>query len=108
MRIAFGPVDESAGWRVVGFTIDTIFVIDIGVNFNSAFYDDDYIIVENRKIIGKEYIKSWFLIDILAIIPLEYVFTLHLDYEDAAAMASIGRAAKLTKMIKLLRILKIV
>ena len=108
MRIAFGPISEYMRWKIVEFVIVALFFIDIIVNFNSAYYDDDYVIVENRKLIGREYIKSWFLIDVLAITPLEYFFSANLETEDEESIASIGRASKLSKMIKLLRILKIV
>jgi len=48
-----------------------MFFIDILVIFNCAFYDEEFLIVQNRKIIAKEYFKSWFTVDLLAIIPLE-------------------------------------
>ena len=75
MRIAFGPVNEPIGWKLISITLDSMFLIDIFVNFNSAFYDDEYVIVQNRKVIAKQYARSWFLIDLLAIIPLEDAFS---------------------------------
>ena len=71
LRIAYGEIKEPVGWVFVSKVIDTMFFIDILVIFNSAFYDSEFHIVEKRKIIGKEYLKSWFLVDLLAIIPFE-------------------------------------
>jgi len=73
LRIAFGEVHEPLGWELLAVGIDVMFLIDILVLFNSAFYDSEFQIVENRKTIAKEYIKSWFLVDLLAIIPFELV-----------------------------------
>ena len=52
-RIAFGSIyEEPIGWQFVSYTIDFLFLIDIFVIFNSAFYDDEFLIVEDRKIIA--------------------------------------------------------
>jgi len=75
MRITFGPTVELPSWKAVGQIIDFFFLLDIFVNFNCSFYDNDFIIVENRKIIGNEYLKSWFLIDLISIVPFEDLFS---------------------------------
>ena len=55
----------------MAISIDLMFLLDILVIFNCAFYDDEFVIVQNRKIIAKDYLQSWFAIDFLAIVPLE-------------------------------------
>lgn len=55
---------------ILDFVIDIFFFIDIFVNFLSA-YDDplkDVPIIE-IKLISKQYIISWFLFDLVAVIP---------------------------------------
>lgn len=70
-RIAFGEHVEPMGWMITNYFIDGMFLIDICINFNSAFYNNDYLVVEDRKKIARQYIFSWFLIDLLAIIPFD-------------------------------------
>lgn len=41
------------------------------VIFNSAYYDDEFHIVEDRQQIAVNYLKSWFLIDFLSIFPID-------------------------------------
>jgi hypothetical protein len=53
------------------YAIDVFFFMDIVVNFFSATQDDEYQIIDDRKIVVKQYMKGWFLIDIVAIIPLD-------------------------------------
>jgi hypothetical protein len=60
-------------WNLINYSIDAFFLLDIFVNFNSAFYDEEYIIVESRKVIAREYLQSWFIIDILSIIPFDWM-----------------------------------
>ena len=81
-RIAFGDINEPLGWKMLNVTCDSLFFLDILVIFNSGFYDNNFHIVENRKIIAREYFKSWFLIDLLAILPFEDVMNAGMTYEN--------------------------
>lgn len=80
---------------------DFLFFLDIFVIFNSAYYNDDYLMIEDRKLIAKEYIQSWLIVDIVSITPFDSIF--HDDKEDSS-----NRALKLIRMTRLLRIIKIV
>jgi len=55
-RIAFGEDKDPTEWIVINYFIDSMFLIDIFVIFNSAFHDDDFEIVECRKEIAKRYL----------------------------------------------------
>ena len=116
-RIAYGSVyDEPWGWQFISYTIDFLFLVDIGVIFNSAFYNDEFLIVEDRKIIAKAYLHSWFVVDLCAIIPFNVIIqagddvsaTKNSNYEDFLRLARFGRMYKLIKIIRLLRVLKII
>ena len=48
-RIAFGEDEDPIEWKIINYTIDGCFCIDIIVIFFSAYYDDEFIIVEDRK-----------------------------------------------------------
>ena len=80
---------------------DFLFFLDIFVIFNSAYYNDDYLMIEDRKLIAKEYIQSWLIVDIVSITPFDKIF------EDESQDSS-NRALKLIRMTRLLRIIKIV
>lgn len=47
-RIAFVE-NEAIIWQVVDGIVDFIFLIDIFVNFFVAYYDGNYVLVDNRK-----------------------------------------------------------
>lgn len=70
LRIALDE-SESVGWNMANYIIDGLFLVDIIVIFNTAYYDDDFSIVEDRGQIAKDYVTSWFLIDLVAILPFE-------------------------------------
>ncbi len=67
--------------------IDIIFMCDIVVTFNTGFYKKGYLVMKRKEII-KNYIKTWFLIDMLASFPYSWVFASNDEEEDSAAYQS--------------------
>lgn len=70
--IAFLP-KEPLGIQIMNYIVDTLFLIDIVVIFFTAYYDEDVKIIDNRKKIARNYAKGWFIIDLLAIIPIDVI-----------------------------------
>ena len=75
LRIAFGETKDPIEWMIINNFIDICFFMDMIVVFCSAYYNSEYIIVEDRVLIAKDYIKSWFLIDFISIFPIDYIIT---------------------------------
>ena len=69
-RLVFEPEDDDLIWQIINNLVDSFFVIDMIFNFNSAFFNEDFVLVVYRKEICKNYIETWFTIDFLAIVPL--------------------------------------
>ena len=64
-RLAF--LDEiSLTLEIIEYIVDILFGIDIIHNFFSAYYDNDNVLVTDKGKITKEYLKSWFIPDLLA------------------------------------------
>lgn len=57
---------------VIEFFLTGIFVLDILVNFNLAFYQDEKM-VWNRRLIVKAYLKRMFWIDLIGVLPFYYI-----------------------------------
>lgn len=57
----------------MNYTIDILFGLDILVNFNLAYENEDFVTIDDRSKIAKEYLKGWFAIDFLAIVPFDIV-----------------------------------
>jgi hyperpolarization activated cyclic nucleotide-gated potassium channel 1 len=76
-NLAFAEELDEIGWYVkLSYTIDIIFFLDIIINFNLAFQDEAYKTIDDRKVIACEYLKGWFMIDLLSIIPFELILML--------------------------------
>ena len=56
MQISFYEDENFGAWTIIEYIFDALFLIDICVNFLSAYYDDDFILVDSLKIIAVKYI----------------------------------------------------
>ena len=72
--MAFGEsLELIIGYQVFSYTVDVLFFLDIIVNFNSAYVNNLNELEDERKLIAYEYLKTWFFVDSLAIIPFELI-----------------------------------
>jgi potassium voltage-gated channel Eag-related subfamily H protein 8 len=105
-RIALVEKDNLT-WKIVTNIVDFFFLMDIIVIFNTAYYDEDYNMIQSRKTIFKSYVQGWFIIDFFAVIPFDYLFE-GSNLNSLIRVARIGKMYKLVKLTKLLRMAKFV
>ena len=51
--------------------VDSMFILDIIITFNSAYIDEADQLVTERKKIAVKYLKSWFFVDLISSFPFE-------------------------------------
>ncbi len=56
---------------IVDYVVDIMFVIDIFINFRTTYVDSNNDVISSPCRIAVHYMKSWFIIDMLAAIPFE-------------------------------------
>ena len=64
-------VEVEGTAKIIDVMVDIWFGIDILVSFNTAFVVKDRIVVR-RLLIAKRYLRSWFFLDFIAILPVQY------------------------------------
>jgi hypothetical protein len=106
LRLAFSETDDFT-WTFINNMVDSLFGIDIIICFFSAFEDENEELVYNRKIIAMTYIKSWFFIDLMSIVPVSELMETG-DFSNLARIARLPKLYRLIRMVKLIRIMKIV
>jgi hypothetical protein len=74
-KIAFIEVTEDSPWFIVDIVMDSLFFTDFLVNLISAYYDNESVLIVNRKKIFCTYLKSWMLLDLIACIPFNFIDT---------------------------------
>ena len=94
--------DELLNPKVFDPLVDLSFLIDIILTFNLAYYIDNgekRELITDKKRIAKNYLKSWFTLDFLSCLPLDYITSY-----GANGFFKITRVSKLQKLFKLLKI----
>ena len=67
-----GPVTVySDPLVIVDYIVDIMFIIDIFINFRTTFVDENDEVVSHPCRIAVHYLKTWFIIDLVAAIPFE-------------------------------------
>lgn len=104
-RIALIKIDSDA-WKFLNYFIDISFFFDMLMIFNSAYYDEEYNEITDRKVIAKLYLKGWFTIDLFAVLPFDILFGGN-GLNQIVRITRISKMYKLVKLTRLVRILKI-
>ena len=84
--------------------IDFLFISDIVLNFRTAYYNDDFEMILDKKLIRERYLKSWFPLDLFASFPFEII--MQIAGADSGGSASALGVLKLPRLARLSRILK--
>uniref|UniRef100_A0A4W3IKN4 Cyclic nucleotide-binding domain-containing protein n=1 Tax=Callorhinchus milii TaxID=7868 RepID=A0A4W3IKN4_CALMI len=108
--ITFFKDENTTPWIVFNVVSDTFFLVDLVLNFRTGIVveDNTEIILDPQKIKMK-YLKSWFVVDFISSIPVDYIFLIvetRIDsevYKTARAL----RIVRFTKILSLLRLLRL-
>ena len=117
--------DGAAQWRIafniqpkleaepVSFVLDVVvdlaIVFDIGLNFRRFYFDDrGHKLVTDAAEIKKTYLKSWFLIDLVSVIPFDRIVALlHAGNPEQMRSTKMVRLARLARFARLARLTKL-
>jgi CRP-like cAMP-binding protein len=89
--------------------VDTFFILDIVINFRTAYWDDltGNLVISTAEI-KKRYLRTWLVPDVVSCLPLSYVLLLvHSGDETAANDASTARVVKIVRLMKLTKMLRL-
>ena len=98
-KIAFVK-KEPIGWFIADIIVDLFFAVDIVLQFFTAYFDDNQELVTDRKVIACHYLKTWFALDFVAIIPFNLFFNAE-GTKDYSALARLSRLPRLYRLIKI-------
>ena len=104
--------EDTLDWTITNAVIDIMFLIDIFLCFNTAYYDEDFVTIDSRCTIAKTYLTGWFFIDVMAIFPFDLVTTSgdsgsSTNANEMIRLTRLGRMYKIVKLVRLVRILKL-
>ncbi|XP_071440643.1 potassium voltage-gated channel protein eag isoform X3 [Hetaerina americana] len=115
-NVAFkNKTSEDVSLLVVDSIVDVVFFIDIVLNFHTTFVGAGGEVVSDPRVIRMNYLKSWFVIDLLSCLPYD-VFNAFDHDEDVSSCVSggdydengIGSLFSALKVVRLLRLGRVV
>ncbi|KTF92348.1 hypothetical protein cypCar_00033119, partial [Cyprinus carpio] len=108
--ITFFKEETTMPWILFNVVSDTFFLMDLVLNFRTGIIiEDNSDIILDPKTIKKKYLKTWFIVDFVSSIPVDYIFLIvekGIDsevYKTARAL----RIVRFTKILSLLRLLRL-
>uniref|UniRef100_A0A8C1L5L9 Hyperpolarization activated cyclic nucleotide-gated potassium channel 2b n=1 Tax=Cyprinus carpio TaxID=7962 RepID=A0A8C1L5L9_CYPCA len=108
--ITFFKEETSTPWIIFNVVSDTFFLMDLVLNFRTGIvYEENTEIILDPQKIKKKYLKTWFVVDFVSSIPVDYIFLIvekGIDsevYKTARAL----RIVRFTKILSLLRLLRL-
>ncbi|XP_071625744.1 hyperpolarization-activated ion channel isoform X4 [Temnothorax longispinosus] len=112
VAISFFNDDLSTRWIAFNCLSDTIFLVDIVVNFRTGIMQQDNAeqVILDPKLIAKHYLRTWFFLDLISSIPLDYIFLIFNQFQDFSESFQIlhaGRALRILRLAKLLSLVRL-
>ncbi|XP_029107873.1 potassium/sodium hyperpolarization-activated cyclic nucleotide-gated channel 3 [Scleropages formosus] len=108
--ITFFKDEHTPPWIVFNVVSDTFFLVDLVLNFRTGIVKEDNTeIILDPQHIKIKYLRSWFVVDFISSIPVDYIFLIvetRIDsdfYKTARAL----RIVRFTKILSLLRLLRL-
>mgnify|MGYP002624090158 CR=1 FL=1 len=110
-------INEHIFMKIIMCFIDLIFIFDFFVSFNRAFYNYEYKLIKNPKLILKKYLTGNFFFDFLQSLPFNIIITYLCQNRDKYkpdgpfclynGINGIYISIKLCSLIKIMKVLKI-
>lgn len=72
---------DDVSLLVIDSIVDVVFFLDIVLNFHTTYVSQTGEVISDPKLIRLNYLKSWFLIDLLSCLPYD-IFNAFQDAED--------------------------
>jgi len=87
--------------RAFDAATDVLFVIDIYLNFRTAYLDEDRYEVKEHREIMRKYFYGWFPVDLFASLPFAYLANPSFgnNLNDVLPINKLARAARVTKKL---------
>lgn len=106
------PSDRQMGLFLFDTVVDFFFLIDICLNFRTAYYITDeraaQVMIFDPKLIARNYVQSWFFFDIAGSLPLDLILYI-IESSNADLLGSdVTRLPRILRIAKVLRFLKLV
>lgn len=93
-----GEFDRTSIYADVA--VEIIFGIDIVLNFRTTYVSDTGQVVYDAKLIALNYIRQWFLMDLLAAIPFDLLYAFQVETGTLIPLLKVARLLRLIRLFQ--------
>ena len=97
--------DDS--WFVFQNVVDILFWTDLTINMFSSYYNDEGTLVTDRKKVIMTYVKTWFVIDLMACIPFDLIENALSGDSSNTKKIQLVRLSKLPRLYRIIKLAKV-
>ncbi len=106
-RFAFLAGESEMGWVISDFVVDLIFLTDMAITFASAYHNNEGILITNRCVIAKNYLKCWFWLDLASSVPIDFTVRMLGNNSSNAFLLKLARVPRLYKLMRLVKLVRL-
>uniref|UniRef100_A0A3B1JMT6 Potassium voltage-gated channel, subfamily H (eag-related), member 5a n=1 Tax=Astyanax mexicanus TaxID=7994 RepID=A0A3B1JMT6_ASTMX len=100
-NVSFKTKQNNLAWLVVDSVVDVIFLVDIVLNFHTTFVGPGGEVISDPKLIRMNYLKTWFVIDLLSCLPYDIINA----FENVdEGLSSLFSSLKVVRLLRLGRV----
>ncbi|KAK7133243.1 hypothetical protein R3I94_015195 [Phoxinus phoxinus] len=100
-NVSFKTKQNNLVWLVLDSVVDVIFLVDIVLNFHTTFVGPGGEVISDPKLIRMNYLKTWFVIDLLSCLPYDIINA----FENVdEGLSSLFSSLKVVRLLRLGRV----
>ncbi|XP_026046663.1 potassium voltage-gated channel subfamily H member 1a isoform X4 [Astatotilapia calliptera] len=102
-NVSFKMKQNNVTWLVVDSIVDVIFLVDIVLNFHTTFVGPAGEVISDPKLIRMNYLKTWFVIDLLSCLPYDVINAFENVDEGISSLFSSLKVVRLLRLGRVAR-----
>ncbi|XP_021016086.1 potassium voltage-gated channel subfamily H member 1 isoform X2 [Mus caroli] len=102
-NVSFKTRQNNVAWLVVDSIVDVIFLVDIVLNFHTTFVGPAGEVISDPKLIRMNYLKTWFVIDLLSCLPYDVINAFENVDEGISSLFSSLKVVRLLRLGRVAR-----
>ncbi|XP_051578985.1 potassium voltage-gated channel subfamily H member 1-like isoform X1 [Myxocyprinus asiaticus] len=102
-NVSFKTKQNNVTWLVVDSIVDVIFLVDIVLNFHTTFVGPAGEVISDPKLIRMNYMKTWFVIDLLSCLPYDVINAFENVDEGISSLFSSLKVVRLLRLGRVAR-----
>ncbi|CAL8363342.1 unnamed protein product [Boreogadus saida] len=102
-NVSFKTKQNNVTWLVVDSIVDVIFLVDIVLNFHTTFVGPAGEVISDPKLIRMNYLKTWFVIDLLSCLPYDVINAFENVDEGISSLFSSLKVVRLLRLGRVAR-----